>query len=71
MNKIQDHFILSKGLVERLCPSKAVKELTEMKERTEVTLENSEKIFEETYHLKYLEFKSYLTSLHKPEDLTQ
>lgn len=71
MHKIQDHLLLSKGLIEKLAPSKAVKELTEIKEQTEITLDNSQKIFEETYHLKYLEFKSYLTSLQKPEDLTK
>jgi len=30
--------MLSKGLVDKLQPSKAVKELTEIKERAEVTL---------------------------------
>jgi hypothetical protein len=34
IHKIQDHLLMSKGLVERLHPSKAVKELTEIKEQS-------------------------------------
>jgi hypothetical protein len=37
--------MLSKDLIEKIMPSKAVKELTEIKERSEITLENSERIF--------------------------
>jgi transcription initiation factor TFIIIB Brf1 subunit/transcription initiation factor TFIIB len=54
-----------------LHPSKAVKELQEIKERAEIILENTEKIFEETYQLKYLEFKQYLSKLQRPEDFTK
>lgn len=33
-------------------------------------MENSDKVFQDSYLLKYMEFKSFMNDLKKPEDLT-
>lgn len=34
-------------------------------------MENSDKVFQDSYILKYMEFKSFLNDLKKPEELTE
>lgn len=33
-------------------------------------MENSDKVFQDSYLLKYMEFNSFMNDLKKPEDLT-
>lgn len=40
-----------------------------MKEHIENVMESTNSIFEETYMMKYVEFKNYLTQIKKPEDI--
>ncbi len=72
IEEIKEHYDkieLEKVLVERTMPSEAVKELEDMAEQVELMVENTDKIFRDSYMLKYLEFKAHIVKLQKPEDV--
>lgn len=61
--------MVQKPMIERTKPSLAIRELEDMKEHIENVMESTNSIFEETYMMKYVEFKNYLTQIKKPEDI--
>ena len=67
MHKLIDNLMLSKGLVDKLVPSMASKQIEEIKQRNEISLEQGEKIFEEAYQLKYAEFKEQMAVIQRPD----
>lgn len=44
---------MQKALIDKVKPSLATKELQEMKDHIETVMENNQKLFEETYMMKF------------------
>lgn len=70
METIYDRMMMQKSLIEKVKPSLASKQLEEMKDHIETVMQNNEKLFEETYMMKFFEFHNHIKKLDKPEKIT-
>lgn len=64
-----DKILLQRQNLENIKPSEASKEIMETANMIDNVMENSDKVFQDSYMLKYMEFKSFMNDLKKPEEI--
>lgn len=56
-------------MVENIRPSQASKEIMETANMIQNVMESSDKVFQDSYMIKYMEFKSFLNDLQNPDEI--
>lgn len=70
MDRMYEKLTMEQNYIQKMKPSKAVKELEELHSNAELMLARTDTVFEEAYHRKYVEFLQSLNEAKKPEELT-